>query len=311
MTDGVRHRGLDGIISALITPFDASGNPELGAIQPLVDSQIRSGIHGLFVAGTSGEGPLRSAPERQQVTEAAMEAVRGRVPVVVHCGAADTRTAADLAAHAESAGASAIAVVAPYFYAHESEAILSHFARVAEAAPSIPHYIYENPERTGYSIGVDAVLRLVASVPNIRGVKDTGDSVGRLMMYLSLGDPAPEVFTGNNVLVHPALCIGAKGAVSTLANIAPELLVGLYRAFRDGRSAEALEYQKVIVHLQSCLAGLPYVPVVKYLLRLKSLPAGESRAPHQPLSETQRGALIDRIRAAEQVSWWLFDAAVV
>jgi 4-hydroxy-tetrahydrodipicolinate synthase len=311
MTDGGRHRALDGIIAALVTPFDASGNPELGAIQPLVDSQIRSGVHGLFVAGTSGEGPLMSAHERQRVTEATIEAVRGRIPVVVHCGAADTRTTADLAAHAESAGASAIAAVSPYFYAHGPDAIYSHFARVAEAAPSIPHYIYENPERTGYSIGVDAVLRLVGSVPNIRGVKDTGDSVGRLMMYLSLGDPVPEVFTGNNVLVHSALSIGAKGAVSTLANVAPELLVGLYRAFSEGRPAEALEYQKVIVHLQSSLAGLPYVPVIKYLLRLKSLPSGESRAPHLPLSEQQRETLIDRIKAAEQVSWWLFDAAVV
>jgi dihydrodipicolinate synthase/N-acetylneuraminate lyase len=311
MIDGHRHRSLGGIVAALVTPFDPSGRPELGAIQPLVDSQIRSGIHGLFVAGTSGEGPLMSALERQQVTDATIEAVRGRVPVVVHCGAADTRTAADLAGHAESAGASAIAVVAPYFYAHASEAIYSHFARVAETAPSIPHYIYENPERTGYSIGVEAVLRLVGSVPNIRGVKDTGDSVGRLMMYLSLGDPAPEVFTGSNVLVHPALSIGAKGAVSTLANVAPELFVGLYRAFTEGRSEEALEYQKVIVRLQSCLAGLPYVPVIKYLLRLKSLPAGESRAPHLPLSEQQRGSLIDRINAVEQVSWWLFDAAVV
>jgi 4-hydroxy-tetrahydrodipicolinate synthase len=277
----------------------------------LVDSQIRSGIHGLFVAGTSGEGPLMSPLERRQVTDATIEAVRGRIPVVVHCGAADTRTTADLASHAESAGASAIAVVAPYFYAHGPEAIHSHFARVAEAAPSVPHYIYENPDRTGYSIGVDVVLRLVASIPNILGVKDTGDSVGRLMMYLSLGDPAPEVFTGNNVLIHPALCIGAKGAVSTLANVAPELFVGLYRSFEEGRSTEALEYQKVVVHLQSCLAGLPYVPVVKYLLRLKSLPGGESRAPHLPLSEEQRGMLIDRIKAAEQVSWWLFDAAVV
>lgn len=308
--DGHRRGGLAGIVVALVTPFDDAGKPELAALQTLVDAQIRSGIDAIFVAGTSGEGPLMSANERRDVTEAAVAAARDRVPVVVHCGAADTRTTAELAAHAEATGASAVAAVAPYFYAYGPDALHSHFARVADAAPGMPHYIYENPERTGYSIGTDVVLRLFRSISNIRGVKDTGDSVGRLMTYLSFADPAPDVFTGNNVLIHPALCVGARGAVSTLANVAPELFAGLHRAFLEGRSAQALEYQKVVVHLQSCLAGLPYVPAVKYLLRRKSLPGGESREPHLPLSEQQRTALDDRIMTAEQVSWWVFDAAV-
>ncbi len=70
--------------------------------------------------------------------------------------------------------------MAPFFFAYGPAELLAHFTAIAEAAPGIGHYVYENPERVGYSVGVDVVARLVREVPNVHGVKDTGDSVGRI-----------------------------------------------------------------------------------------------------------------------------------
>jgi dihydrodipicolinate synthase/N-acetylneuraminate lyase len=294
-----------GIICALTTPFGADQKPDVDAFGDLIERQIAGGINGLFVAGTSGEGPLMNRGERRLVTEAVVEKVAGRVPIVVHCGAADTRTSEHLALHAQSVGADAAAVVAPYFYRFSPEELYGHFRDVAQAAPEIPHYIYENPERVGYSLGVEMVGRLTSDISNIVGIKDTGDSLGRLLMYLSVLDPVPEVYTGNNTLVFSALSAGAEGAVSALANVAPRLFVAIYDAFQDGKAEDSLRLQQVAVRLQACFAGLPYVPAVKHVLALTGVEAGASRRPHGPLSVDQARTLEARIASGEGLAEWL------
>jgi 4-hydroxy-tetrahydrodipicolinate synthase len=294
-----------GVICALVTPFDVDEKPDPGALNALLDYQISAGINGLFVAGTSGEGPLMIREERRLLAEAVVDKVAGRTPVIIHCGAADTRTSEHLARHAEAVGADAVAVVGPYFYRSGPEGLYEHYRSIAEAAPSIPHYLYENPERVGYSLGVELVGRLTSEVRNIVGVKDTGDSIGRLMMYFSLFDPPPDVYTGNNALVFAAMSIGAKGAVSALANVAPRLFVEIFEATRGGRTEEALELQKTASRFQGCFSGLPYVPAIKHLLSRSGFHIGRSRRPHMALSAKQAHALETRVDSCKGLSEWL------
>jgi len=297
-----------GVLCALITPFGADEKPDIGVLRALIARQLSAGIHALFVVGTSGEGPLMTGDERRTVAEAVVDEVAGRVPVVVHAGAADTRTAEHLALHAQAIGGDAVAVVGPYFSRPGPQDLYDHFRSIAEAAPDIPHYVYENPERVGYSLGVELVGRLASEVPNIVGVKDTGDSIGRLMMYLSLFESPPDVFTGNNALLFPALCIGAKGAVSALANVTPRLFTGIYDAFRAGRFQQALELQRTAARFQNCFVGLPYVPAIKHLLLRVGIDPGRSRRPHNPLTEDQIRVLDTRLDSREGVKECLASA---
>jgi 4-hydroxy-tetrahydrodipicolinate synthase len=294
-----------GVICALVTPLDADGKPDADGIRRAVNHQISAGVHGLFVAGTSGEGPLMSVDERRFVAEVVVDVVAGRLPVVVHCGAADTTTSQELARHAQWIGAEAAAAVAPYFYRSGPQALFDHYKAIAEAAPGISHYVYDNPERVGYSLGVELVGRLCEEVPNIVGVKDTGDSIGRLMMYRSLFDPAPELYTGNNSLMFAALCIGAQGAVSALANVAPRLFVAIYDAARAEDADQALEAQKVAVRFQACFSGLPYVPGIKHLLERAGLGPAHSRRPHLPLDSERTKALEERVDRCKGLHEWL------
>lgn len=304
-SSGMERRAPEGIVCALITPFGPDQAPDLGALGELVDTHVEAGTAGLFVLGTTGEGVLLEAEDRRRVAEAALRRAGGRIAVIVHCGAADTRTAANLARHAEGAGAQGVAVVAPYFFAYRQAELLEHFTRVARAAPGVGHYVYENPERVGYSVGVALVRRLVAEVENVRGVKDTGDSIGRVTRYLAGDGPRPEVYTGNNVTILPALLVGARGAVSALANGVPELVAGIHAEWKAGNVEAARRLQFLVASLAGCLEGLPYVGAVKHLVSRRGLPAGGTRAPQRLLAPEEAALLEARLAAVEGLEPWL------
>jgi dihydrodipicolinate synthase/N-acetylneuraminate lyase len=297
-----------GILCALVTPLCEDGAPDLGALAELVDFHAERGTHGLFVLGTTGEGPLLDPAERMAVARTAVERAGGRLPVVVHCGAPDTRTVVRLARHASSVGAAAVATVGPYYFRYREEELFEHFAAVARAVPELGHYLYQNPETVGYSLPVGLVLRLVDEVPTILGVKDTGDSVGRITAYLAHRGRTPHVYVGNSSIILPALVAGARGAVSALANAVPELVVGVFEAWRAGRLEEARARQLTVARLNAAIEGLPFVGAVKYLVARRGLPAGATRAP-QPALDSARAALLEeRLSEAEDLAPWLESA---
>lgn len=294
-----------GIICSLITPFGSDGLVDLVALGTLIDAQVEAGIHGLFLFGTAGEGVLMPTDERKRAAEFAVDRIARRVPTLIHCGAPDTGTAAGLARHAQELGVEAEASVAPFFFAYGAAALERHFRTIAEAAPEIGHYVYENPERVGYSVGVDVVTRLVNEVPNIHGVKDTGDSIGRLTEYLAQPGTLQEVYAGNNSIILPALTIGARGAVSALAAAVPELILSVHDAWRAERLDEARARQLSVVRLVRCVAGLPYLGAIKHLVRRRGLPGGDLRAPQPALSEEQEAELDARLSWVDELAEWL------
>jgi 4-hydroxy-tetrahydrodipicolinate synthase len=301
-----------GILCALITPFREDEGADLGLLGEVVDAVIERGVHGLFVLGTTGEGPMLDAAERREVAESAVQRAAGRVSVVIHCGAADTKTASDLARHAADIGADAVAAVVPYFFRHGPAELEAHFRGIAQAAPSIPLYVYENPERAGYSAGVETVARLVDDVPNIVGVKDTGDTIGKITDYLSGSGRPIEVFVGNNSTILPALLLGAKGSVSAMANAVPELVVAVYERHREGDLDEARRLQFVLARLTAALGGVPFVAGVKHLMARRGLSTGLCRSPLRLLDQPQAAAVDQRVAQIEGTEPWLapIDASV-
>jgi len=294
----------EGVLTALLTPFAADGEVDELALAALIDFQVERGVDGLFVLGTSGEGLLMTPDERMGFTELTLKLVAGRVPVVVHCGAADTASAVSLARHAGEVGVSHIATIPPLFFPYDDESQLRHFSRIARAAPQADHYVYDNPGRTGYGLGPDLVLRLIREIPNLRGLKDTGDSLGRITGYLCAPEP-PIVYTGNNVLLLPSLLMGAAGSVSTLANVVPELFAHVVGAYRGGEWERARAYQLTIARLQTALEGLPYIAAVKYLMGRRGLAVTAPRSPLPGLDVAARSILDARVDAIESLRPWI------
>ena len=303
-------RGLHGgIVCSLITPFRDDESIDLEAFGRLIDFQIAAGVHGLFVLGTAGEGMLLDAEERRVAAAFAIEHTRGRVPLAVHCGAADTKTTSALCEHSATAGADAVAIVCPYYFAYGKSSLIDHFTTAARAAGSVPVYLYDNPERVGYSLDFDMVHDLVHDVDNIRGVKDTGDSIGRVTRYATFSDPEIEVYTGNNLTVLPALLMGARGSVSAMASAFPELFVAIYELWSKGDIEAAVEAQLAAARLQSVLDGLPYVGGIKYLASRRGQPSGRTRAP-LPSADGVSATIDERVEAlGETVARWATQTA--
>ena len=293
-----------GIIGSLITPFNGDGDPDLVALGALIEFQLLAGIAGLFIAGTAGEGMLLTPRERRSLLEAACSLADDRIPIMAHCGAADTRTTVELVRHAASLGVHATSAIAPFYFSYGPRSLFDHFTTVAEGAPETPHYVYDNPARVGYEVGVTVVLELVSAVPNIVGVKDTGDSVGKITNYLAADDP-PQVYTGSNLTIFPALAIGARGAVSALANAVPELAVAIFDSYSDGRLDEARALQLSLTRVQACLGGLPYLGAIKELTRLRGLPAGAMRAPQPALGADESDEMVRRLEQHSDLATWL------
>jgi N-acetylneuraminate lyase len=107
---------IKGVIPALITPFKDDGAIYETGLKNLVEDLIESGIGGFYLTGSTGEGFLMTAEERKKVVEIVIEQTAKRVPVIVHVGTIDTKTAEDLAKHAYDSGANAISSVPPFYY---------------------------------------------------------------------------------------------------------------------------------------------------------------------------------------------------
>src|SRR5207244_5644505 len=130
------------------------------------------------------EGILLSAAERRRAAELFLEAARGRLQVAIHCGAQTTAETAALAEHAAAAGADAVAVIAPPYYAFDDQEIFRHFATAAAACAPTPFYVYEFAARSGYPVPIDVIARLRETATNFTGLKVSDTPFDRFEPYL-------------------------------------------------------------------------------------------------------------------------------
>lgn len=270
---------MHGIIAALLTPMREGGarlDPE--AASRLVAALVDRGIHGLFIAGSTGEGLLLTEAERQALVEAVLGSARN-VPVVVHVGALTTAQAATLAAHAARAGAAGVAAIPPSYYAVTPEEVQAYYEAIARAAEPLPLYLYNIPSHARNDLTLPLVNALRRAIPSIRGIKDSSDDPGRIAGLVRLGGPAFEVISGNDGFAWAAFQGGARGLVSSGAGIFPEVYLALYRAWQDGRTTDAEATQAQINALQRVLGDGARLGWYKHGWRLQGLPIGGVRPP--------------------------------
>ena len=227
--------------TALVTPFTDSGI-DYDGFGRLIDWQIESGVEFLVVLGTTGESPVVSEAEREEMVSFAVKRVADRVPVVVGTGGNDTGHAVRSSQAAKALGADAVLVVTPYYNKPSQEGLFRHFRTVAEAA-GVPVILYNVPGRTGVNLLPDTVVRL-AGIEGIVALKDASGSqaqVDETLRRLRTVRPDFSVLSGNDDQAFHLVNAGGQGVVSVLSNIAPRETSDMIRAALDGRVAEARE----------------------------------------------------------------------
>jgi dihydrodipicolinate synthase/N-acetylneuraminate lyase len=275
---------LRGAIAAAVTPL-RDGVFDSAAVAPYLDFLARHGLDGALVLGTTGEGVLFTTDERREIAAVFIDAAGDRLQLAVHCGAQTTRDTALLAEHAAAAGADAVAVIAPPYFALDEDELLAHFETAARACAPLPFYLYEFEARSGYAIPLAVIERLRGRVPNLTGMKVSDSPWERLEPYLLDG---LDVFVGAEALLERALAAGASGAVSGLAGSFPDAVVPLVRerAPEVGERAAALRAE---------LQRFPFHAASKAALAFRGVAIGpEVRAPLRGLTDAER-AEVERI----------------
>ncbi len=267
---------IEGIFPPVITPFDEAGAPDEQRLRALAAFWARY-VHGMFVCGSYGSGPLLTVEERERVFEILADEVGGSLPLVAHVGAVDTASAVRLARHAEAHGAVAIGAIPPYYYTYGDQPLLEYYRALIEAV-SIPVYAYDNPKTTGNPIS-PALLDRLADL-GLAGLKDSSFGIRKLYLAMrTVQKPDFDFVIGSESLMLPAFVMGVRGCIAGLGNVFPEAMRSFYTAAVSGTQEEARQWQTHILRLWDVLHIGPSVPTAYEILHLRGIDAGYPRRP--------------------------------
>lgn len=293
--------GLRGIYIPLPTPFTDTGAVDDDAVLSLADFYVEAGVHGLFVLGTFGQGPALTPDERKRTAKLVIDRVAGRVPVVVHAGAADTPTTIDLALDARDRGADVVGVVPPYYFDHLDDEVLAHYAEVYEAI-RYPMFIYNNAVNSGYRMTAPWTAQLTREVPEACGIKMSFIPLEQQLAFVRALPASCAVFSGSATLIMPGALWGLAGSIHPLTVAIPELLVNLWDATLAGRLREALELQRRVIEFTAVVSDLQRAvgrSVLRESLKLRDLPVVSfPRWPTRDMSGEQAARLRNALAAA-------------
>ena len=208
----------NGAYTAIVTPM-INGVVDKKSLVNLIEYQIKNGITGIVPCGTTGESATLSFEEQTQVVESTIKTVAGRVPVIAGAGANSTAEAVELTRTMEYLGADAVLSVTPYYNRPSQEGIYQHFKAVAGIG--IPIVLYNVPTRTGVDMLPETVRRL-AEVPNIVGIKEAKDDIGRIKELVNTCPKNFLIFSGSDSLALSTVLVGGNGVVSVASNVVPD-----------------------------------------------------------------------------------------
>jgi 4-hydroxy-tetrahydrodipicolinate synthase len=271
-----------------VTPFDAAGEIDLGAHTALLHRLVSRGITVITPNGNTGEFYALSAAEARGLVESTMAAVGGRAEVLVGVGL-DIATAMGAARHASSAGARMVMVHQPVHPYVSPEGWVAYHRAIADAVPDMGVVLYVRDDR----IRGDQIGALGDSCPNVIAVKYAVRDSSRFAAVAR--DAGLDRFTwlaGHAELAAPGyFAVGARGFTSGLANVVPDLSLGMLAALRDGDFAGAMkiwESVRQFEELRAADSSADNVSVVKEALAQLGLCRPDVRPPSRLLPDAIR-----------------------
>ncbi len=221
---------LEGVFSALVTPFNKDGSVDYGAFRDLIQWQIAEGVAGVCPVGTTGESPTLNPADHLKVIEATVEAVAGKAKIIAGTGANSTEEAIHLTQEVIGIGVDATLQVTPYYNKPNAEGLYRHFATVADLG--VPVVLYNVPGRSAKEIPLSVVARL-AKHPHVCAIKEAAGSVDRVSAIRQIA-PELTILSGDDGLTLPMISVGAKGVISVCSNVIPGAMSQLVAAALAG-----------------------------------------------------------------------------
>ncbi|MGH9847459.1 MAG: dihydrodipicolinate synthase family protein [Blastocatellia bacterium] len=291
-----------GILPAVITPFDTEGRFRADSFERLLDRCYTAGVDGVYVCGQTGEGLQQSTEQRKGVAETAAQCSPKDKTIIVHTGAMSTAEAVDLTKHAARIGAHAVSALPPignYSFAE----IKAYYTAIA-AASDLPLLIYYFPAYAPSVNSLELILDLCA-IPNVIGLKFTAND---LFLLSEVKKSGATVFYGTDEMLIAGLAMGADGGIGSFYNVAPELFVEMYELTRKGEWESARAMQRRINEMIAIGLRFPVNPVVKAMLARTGLDCGGCLPPRRGLTAAEE-AKLDQMLAQSRFGATLFAGA--
>ncbi len=275
-------RMLGGVLTAIVTPFGESGAIDFDVFQRLAQHLVDTGSDGIVVAGTTGECPTLTDPERLDLVRAAIEAVGERATVVANTGTYSTAHSVDLTEQAHELGADGFLVVTPYYNKPPQRGIVAHFEAVARASDR-PVVAYNIPSRVVVNIEPETISRL-AEIENVRAVKQ---ALNDLAQARHIVDAGLDLYAGDDNLLQPFLELGAVGGICVHTHVVGSQVAEQVRAVREGDLDRAREIDRELEPVYELLRVATNPIPIKAALNLLGYDAGGCRLPLVPPTDTE------------------------
>jgi 4-hydroxy-tetrahydrodipicolinate synthase len=269
------------VLTAMVTPFDASGALDLDGAQRLAKWLQANGNDGLVIAGTTGEAPVLTDNERLSLFAAVAEAVT--IPVIAGTGTNDTLHSIHMTKEASKLGVAGLLVVAPYYNRPPQSGIEAHIRAVA-AASDLPIIVYDIPVRTGRKISTATLLKLAHDVPTVVALKDAAGNPAETANVIAAAPSGFEVYSGDDGLTLPLLAVGAVGVIGVATHWSAIDHQQMFSCWQDGDIVGALAINQRLLESFAYETGdeSPNPIPSKVMMNLLGIPVGECRLPMGP-----------------------------
>ena len=278
---------LNGLGTALITPFQADGSVDYEALKRLLDTQLTGAVDYIVVLGTTGEAATMNADEKREVRQFIVNNVNGRLPLVLGVGGNNTAAVcAELEMMKEELvrDYAAILSVCPYYNKPNQEGLYQHFCKVAEASP-VPVLLYNVPGRTGVNLLPETVMRIYGAHPDkIVGIKEASGNLEQIKHLIELANSKFLVISGDDGFAAEVMEAGGAGLISVASNAFPE---DFYKIVHEKDQVRQAKYENMVKLLFA--EGNPVG--IKAVLAQKGIIQNNLRLPLVPASKELRLAI--------------------
>lgn len=278
------------LLTAMATPFDASGAVDYGRAEELAVRLLENGSSGLIVTGTTGESPTLTPDEKLELYRR-VKKVAPSVPIIANSGDNETAFSIEFSKMAADTGVDALLLVVPYYNKPSQEGLFRHFSAIAEAV-ELPCLLYNVPGRTGRNMSAATQARL-SQVPNIVGTKEAS---GDLVQIGHIRANTPDnwaIYSGDDAATLPMLPLGCCGCISVLSHIAGKEFRAMMEAFWAGEVKQARDLHLRLLPVIEALfpADSPSPAPVKAAMALQGFSTGGLRLPLLEIEDEERARL--------------------
>lgn len=292
---------LFGAITAIVTPFKKNGSFDAPAYKKLIDWQIKEGINGIVSCGSTGEAATLDSKEYETVIKTAVEAAKGRIPLIAGAGSNDTKKAIAFSKIAKKAGADALLHVTPFYNKPTPNGLVAHFKAIADAV-DLPIILYNVPGRTGSNVAAWVQVRIAREVPQVIATKEASGNLNQMMEIIQNAPEGFVVLSGDDAVTLPLMSVGGVGIISVAANEVPGDFSKMTKAALEGNWSEAkrLHYKLLDLMNINFIESNP-IPVKTALSLMGKIEPG-LRLPLVPMEDGNKEKLVKVLKDLKLIS---------